>query len=424
MAEPVALLPQNAKSWELAHEITDALRWDLIDPQWIVRQTEPMTCDPAVLPVIAWERSVDLWYDDWSLERKRHVAANWYAYERLKGKVEGYRQFFALVGSTLKSVTAPLQEIFPEPGWTDAEREAFLAQFCQIRIYPLVPVIEFNDGLFLAAEAFSDAFVNDVAPTPYSVTIDTVVREARLFDPRTAQETALTRREMVEQTVHFGQAYQFEDVILPAVRDGLYVNDYLDQTRFLAVDDAPERIIRAAIERPYEVAVSSPQWSTVVPDGKLISIRPDLIREPFDDVGPFLDAMEVGLGEGCYLSADLAWQHIYERFYLYDRERDRDLPAGEGGSYVGHAQLGIPPFTADLKVEVLGQRDPDEFADYPDGYLIPDDLTRLERTLEATRACMSDRDTIYLITQTRRERRFGDFMTFGEPIIFGEFVED
>ena len=423
MAEPVSLLP-DPTPWELSHELTDAKRWSLLDPQWIVQQTDPMTCDPSMLPVIAWGRSVDLWYEDWSLEKRRYVAANWYAYERLKGKAEGFRRFYSLVGVKLLKVTAPPQGVYPKRGWTDEERQRYLAQFQQIRIYPKVPVREFQRGFFVASAARSKAFVGRVAPTAHKVTIDTVVREARLYDPTTGQETGLTRREVVSQTVHFGQAYRFEDIILPAKDGGFYVGDHL-RNRYLRGERAPERVIRTEIQRPYGVAVSRPQWSSVVPNGRLISIKPDLIRERFQDRGAFIGRASTGKRTAIYPKRDKAWQHVYERFYLYDRARDKGVSAGERGSYVGRCYLGMTPYTARMKVEIRGKRKTQEFrVGRPPGlYLKAEDRKILDRALEATRAAKSLRDTIFLQTQTRRNRRFGDRMTFGDRIIFGAKVE-
>jgi hypothetical protein len=312
---------------------------------------------------------------------------------------------------------------YPRRGWTEAERLAYLAQFQQIRIYPKVPVREFQRGMFVASAARSKAFVGEVAPTAYRITIDTVVREARLYDPETDQETVLTRRETVRDVVHVGQVYEFEDIVLPARRNGFYVGDHLDGKRFLGVDNAPERVIRTEIERPYGAAISRPQWSSVVPTARLISIYPDLVRERFSDRGCFIGRASTGLRTAIYPRRDKAWQHVYERFYLYDRQRDRGVTAGEPGCYVGHARLGMMPFTAEMKVEIRGKRRRGEFTDLPGQYLTPNIRTTLDRALEATRACKAARDTIYLQTQTRRSRRFGDRMMFGGRLVFGTKVE-
>jgi hypothetical protein len=423
MNAPISLLPSNSTPWETAHELTDAARWAAIDPMVITRTKDALLCEQQFLALLGWERSVDLWFDDWSEEKRRYVVDKWFEFERLKGTPEGFSRFYGLAGSKLLKVTSPPQMPYPRRGWTDAERLAYLAQFQQIRIYPKVPAREFQRGMFVASEARSKAFVGRVAPTAYRITIDTVVREARLYDPATDAETVLTRREIVRDVTHVGKVYEFEDIVLPARRNGFYVGDFLDGKRYLGRDNAPERVIRTEIERPYGAAVSRPQWSSVVPTARLISIYPDLMRERFVDRGHFIGRASTGLRTAIYPARDKAWQHVYERFYMYDRKRDRGVTAGEPGCYVGHARLGMMPFTAEMKVEIRGKRRREEFTNLPGQYLTRDNRTSLDRALEATRACKAARDTIYLQTQTRRSRRFGDRMMFGDELVFGTKVE-
>lgn len=423
MIDAVSLLPSNATAWETAHELTDAARFALIDPDHIRRQKDPLLCEPAVLPLLAWERSVDLWHDDWALAKKRDVVDRWSDYERLKGTPEGHRRFQALVGSEIRRVIRPPQTLYARRGWNEPERIAYLAQFQQIRIYPRVPVREFQRGFFVASPARSRAFVGREAPTAYRETIDAFLREARLFDPATATETALTRRQIVREVTHVGTVYQFEDIVLPARRRGLYVGDHLDGRRFLNADDANERVVRTEIARPNQVAVSRPQYSAVVPSGRLISIEPDLIRDRFVDDGPFFGRASTGLRSVMYCKRDLAWRHVYERFHLYDRRRDKGITAGEPGLYVGRARLGMAPYTAEIKVAIRGRRLRHEFANFSGGYLTRPDRTPLLRAIEAARVGKSARDTIRLDTLTRRKLRFGNRITFGDHHRFGAKLE-
>lgn len=423
MTEASSLLPQNATPWETAHELTDATRWAALDPSVITKVKDALQCDGRFLGVLGWERSVDLWFDDWSEEKKRHVVDRWFEYERLKGTVEGFRRAFALVGGELKAATLPPQGAWASEEWTEEERQRYLAQFQQVRIYPKVPVLEFQDGFFASTNEQSTAFADHVFATAYDVTLDTTIREARLYDPVTDAEAVLTRREVASEIVHVGTVYDFEDILLPAVADGLFDGDHLDDSRYLTLEDATDRVIRAEIRRPYGVALSRPQWSSVVPNARLITIMPDLVRERFDDAGAFLDGAWSGDFADIYAEPDVAWQHVYERFYLYDRSRDHGVTAGDEGCFADHAILGMTPFTAELKVEMPGQRKHWEFADFPEGFATDEDRTVLDRCLEATRAFKAARDTIYLDTKTRRARRFGDRVKFGDRVRFGDTVE-
>lgn len=427
MSEPVSLLPPNATPLDLAHELTDAARSP--DTSVVRKVKDALLCEARFLGVLAWEHSVDFWLPEWAEDKQRFVVDQWDRYEQLKTTPEGFKRFYALVGAKLLKITSPPQHVFAGRNWTTAERQRYLAQFQQIRIYPKVPVQEFRRGFFVASVYRSRAYVGHVAPTAYRVTIDTHVREARLYDPTTGLETVLTRREMVKAAIPGGTVYDFEDIVLPKRRFGFYVGDtvgnFKGTTHFLNADDAPQRVIRTEIQRPGGVAVSRPQWSSVVPDARLISIYPDLIRERFFDRGPFLDGRtSTGKRTAFYGARDYAWKHVYERFYVYDRTRDKGVTAGEPGSYVGRARLGMTPYTAIMKVEIRGKRRRTEFVDRPGQYLTRDPIKiPLERALAAARACKAGRDTIWHETKTRRPRRFGDHIRFGDRIIFGEKVE-
>lgn len=428
MAEVADLLPQNETVWEKANELTDAEAVADLDATVIWKVKDALLCDERFLAVLGWERSVDIWDETWPLEKKRFVVDQWFAYERLKGTPEGFRRAFSLHGVRLRKVTSPPQTLYARRGWTEQERAAYLAQFQQIRIYPLVPVREFQRGFFVASNARSKSFVGHVAPTPHAITIDTVVREARLYDPVTDDETVLTRREITKQVAHVGTVYEFEDIVLPKKRFGFYVGDHVGHfkasTQFLGRDDAPERTLRTTIQRPYGVALSRPQWTSAVPNARLINIYPDLVRETYVDHGAFLGRCSTGLRSAFYGQRDTAWQHVYERFHIFDRTRDKGVTAGEPGRYVGHARLGMMPFTAELKVEIRGKRKPWEFASYPGQFATTNDRKKLDQTLEATRAFKAGRDTIFLVTKTRRKRQFGDRQLFGDRIVLGAKVED
>lgn len=423
MTEATSLLPQNATPWETAHELTDATRWAALDPSIITKVKDALQCDARFLGVLGWERSVDLWYDDWPEAKKRHVVDKWFEYERLKGTVEGFRRFYSLVGARLVSARLPPQGAYASPEWTDADRARYLAQFQQLRIYPR-PVREFTDGFYPShgTDENDTAFSGEIFPTAYNLALDGVIREARLYEPLTGEETSLTRREFTQEIVHTGTVYSFEEIVFPSRADGFFEGDHIDDACYLVPDDAGERTIKTEIQRPYGVALSQPQWTSVVPDARLISIYPDLIREAFEDTGAFLDHIHPGDFEEIYSSPDDAWQHIYERFHVYDRARDRGIDAGEPGMYADHAWLGMMPFTAELKVEIISKTDPTDFGEH-EGFAAVDDLTLLHRTLDATRACKAARDTIYLDTVTRRTRRFGDRFTFGDRVRFGDTVE-
>ena len=73
MSNPAELLPDNAGLFErtVSQTLEDS---EIVAP--LVQALRPETAPDTVLPFIAAHESVDLWFSDWSLARKRQVIAN------------------------------------------------------------------------------------------------------------------------------------------------------------------------------------------------------------------------------------------------------------------------------------------------------------------------------------------------------------
>lgn len=91
-----SLLPPNATSQERAVANTMARLSDVpIDIRTI---NNPDTCPLALLPWLAWARSVNEWDSDWSEETKRAVIASSYAVHRKKGSIGSIKQALTAAG--------------------------------------------------------------------------------------------------------------------------------------------------------------------------------------------------------------------------------------------------------------------------------------------------------------------------------------
>lgn len=88
-----AILPAVARPFELAaaEAMTDTL------PVPIAAIMDPATAPAAFLPFLAAHESVDLWFDDWSLARKRQMIGEALELAALKGTREGLVRFLGFV---------------------------------------------------------------------------------------------------------------------------------------------------------------------------------------------------------------------------------------------------------------------------------------------------------------------------------------
>jgi phage tail P2-like protein len=103
------VLPANSQAYEQAAAagVSDTL------PIPIDTILDPGETPQAFLPFLAAHESVDLWYDDWSIERKRSMVADAVELAALKGTREGLRRFLAYVDAEITWLIAhPARFVF------------------------------------------------------------------------------------------------------------------------------------------------------------------------------------------------------------------------------------------------------------------------------------------------------------------------
>lgn len=84
MAEREHLLPSNSTEFERALSLASASILD-IDMDAIRRCSLAAECTAELLPILAWDRSVDVWRNSWTEAQKRAVVAGSFAYHKRKG---------------------------------------------------------------------------------------------------------------------------------------------------------------------------------------------------------------------------------------------------------------------------------------------------------------------------------------------------
>ncbi len=94
------LLPPNRSSLE--RSLRDVLPAELPVP--LRELNDPARCEAALLPYLAWTRSVDRWDPDWSDEAKRNAVATSFVLHQRKGTLTALRQVVEPIGA-LSEVT-------------------------------------------------------------------------------------------------------------------------------------------------------------------------------------------------------------------------------------------------------------------------------------------------------------------------------
>ncbi|WP_099864733.1 phage tail protein I [Pararhizobium haloflavum] len=106
------LLPQNAQSYEkaLAFAATDTL------PVPLAEILDPDTCPVEWLPFLAAHESVDLWYEDWPVERKRQMIRDSLMLSSIRGTRAAAEPYLAYVDAELVDrISHPTRFVI---GWT------------------------------------------------------------------------------------------------------------------------------------------------------------------------------------------------------------------------------------------------------------------------------------------------------------------
>lgn len=411
-----SLLPGNATPWETAHELTDAARWAILDIASIPRNVDPLTCAPAFINLVAWQRSVDLWYDDWSIEKRRNVADRWFDFERLKGTEAGHAAFQSLVGGNLLKAVTPPQHVYAVDGWTDAERDAYLSQLDEVRVHRFYPVDLDADGLF-ASDAFADEDFFNSEPSYFGY------RKAAFLVRPDGTQVDLTLDWQTEVSAE-GVSTEIERIVLPAKPDaGIYAGaDFLDED-FLDRDGVAERVIEITSAGAYRTTYGRQQFGVVFPNGERVAVEPVLISEigPPDPVGTFAGE---DFFDHAFLMPDSGWQQIFERYYIANPDAIVG-PADAEGCYFDDARFGIAPHSAELTIELTGRQieiGADEYFD--EGFLLPPELEGWNRLLDASEAAKTFTDTVLIDTATRRFPRLGDAFRLDGSWPLGEMIKD
>ena len=154
-----SLLPPNATAFETAEEKTDAARYPL-DTDSIRRVKDANETPADILPVLAWERSVDVWWPGQSETSQRFITDKSFELHKQKGTRTGLKRHIELTGAKVLRIDAPPLMAFPGREWTDEERLAWLARFPQIRTFKYR-----NSGQVAGAMyASDDLWMNEKAP--------------------------------------------------------------------------------------------------------------------------------------------------------------------------------------------------------------------------------------------------------------------
>lgn len=418
-----SLLPNSASTTprEKAVEGVMAERWAGLDIDVIRRSRDAWECDAHLLPYLAVDRGVDLWYDDWPEEWKRRAIDRMPRLKTLKGKVEGIRGYLALLDIPVTYVVQPPADGYLGDIVSEAERAAWFAKLPQIRLYPFRDIDAVLDG-----EGFVDdtMLVADDDEHGTYFDFEPALAGERLYIWHAGIETPLNflsrkisyRAGRRIETVQMARplASDIEDLEDSAIEDTVFEPTSADGV--ITIDMTGEATA-PIVPVPFSERAAMTRFETVSQSAQ--ASEEDAF---FDDNLMADDADE----DGTYFSDDDAGDYVYRRAYLSDPAVP--VPDIDGSLCVDQFIWDFPPYTLIVGIDI-SERVMDGDDRYlvgettiEDVYLDDDDSERLDRALEAIRCAQGGSDRVVVDVQIARPIKFGDAPRAGAGLKFGQMI--
>lgn len=412
---PETLLPTNRTAFEEAFDLALARVGEIeVEIEKVVR---PYEIPEALLPWLAWHLSVDLWRDEWPVEKKRVVTARSLPWHKRKGTKGAISEAIEIMGGEPRRYITPPGDPFLGRALTEEEREAFLARFAQLRVYPYVarshdakPGVHYRGPMW--------GFMGPIQRVDTRFT-----RTATLWDK--GEEETLTIKTVTPETAGIGTAVEFDEVVIPKRGSRAKYFNQPPKAKVFFVDDASvrERIIRIPRSVDYEYRLGREQYTTVLPDADLIHVEPRLIAEehPRQSGSMFFNGgAEDDVHAKSFLPPSIAWRHLFEQWHIHDPERAPDYRRGT--KYFRAARFGVAPFTAEIQVRIKKKRHPRAVGRFIGGFFIKSPQQEIADVREGVLVAQSLRDKLLLDTKTYAIPTVGDRRTVG-TLQIGQYIE-
>ncbi|MCO5153382.1 MULTISPECIES: phage tail protein I [unclassified Shinella] len=411
---PTLLPAGSTEPFERVLEQGSAERWEQMDIDVIRRAKDPWACPAHLLPYLAHEWSVDLWSDSWNEVQKRRAIDAAVRMHRLKGTEEGLRLAISLAGGELVSVVAPPSKTFLSPNTTREQREAFLARYPQLRIYPRRDRGR-SKGLFPGTK---HSFVERRFPLPTEAFFRALPR-AFIWDHGAETElTVLERR-------HTTEVAETEERVDLRQRGKRRLNHFgpLGHRKIFALEStAAKRIFsvhtRDTLEVPGQEQLAR---RLVLPSMVPIDVVAQMVRQRgirrTATAGRMFPGAKWFAG---FLQSSRAKERVYRRTYLFDPKRA--LNKKGAFTFLGKARLGMPAHHAEIKVKIRYKRHRFAFGRFVAGFVLERPKTELALVKAAIRSHKRLSDKILITTKTTDVARAGVEHLAGS-IAAGQLVE-
>lgn len=374
------ILPSQAKPLEINLERATAFEGLPVDG--LRHLTDPYRVDARFLPWLAFAAAVDIWDESWPEEKRRSVIAQQFRLHRLKGTLGGARAFLDLVGVSIDEAFTPPMKIYSGPSLTREEREAWLRNLPQVRVWRR----------------------NERGNAGHSVVmgggLHGAIMRTRFFVPSTAGERMRRRARWVvkgaETDVRVTEFGSYFQVHLPGTMGRrVYSRALANGSRFFQPSVAGRRLMTIA------PVTTSARRGVVGPRLTPVSSEPEIIAEK----GKAGRAVFAGcaFGRSFFLPSTSEFR-LYARHAVSAGGEAAVRTRSKSFQFMGVGRYGMAPHSAELKLRIRGRRKPfaAAFGTFAPRtrFWLPRNPEPVGKALAALRASKRHSDRIAIDTQT------------------------
>lgn len=334
---PEHLQPRNATM--LVKTLASAgKRMDAI-PVEIDKLKDPLAIPRQFLPHIAFEYSTDVWSAKrWPEQRRRAVADAAILLHRLKGTAYALKEYARYADAKVISIEKPPMGVFSGPSLTVAQREAWLANLPQIRLWAFreattAPQWKAFLGSNKVGHLRSVMFcLGGPAPTP-STAITRLGRRAKWVVGGSETDTTVA---------NVGSNYQLR--LSGKAGDRVFSGDPSGAAEYFIPSDAWKRLVSIAPK------ARLPWRSAVTPSLQAVTSEPERVVVPGTAGNSVFCDEPCGMGFFVPTSAPM---RIYERYPVLGPDTTPRRPTCQ---FMGEGRYGFPAHTAHVRVSLPGKR--------------------------------------------------------------------
>lgn len=393
-----------SKRWAPVAALTD--RYFNI-PVWKALVQHIPTTEPEMLEYLAAEMELletAAWQAATTDKQRRYLIEQAHTRHRTRGTNAGLRREAAEAGGEVRRIIAPPNKFFASAAPTPAERNAWLANMPEIRIYSRRE----------PGQAGAVAFARRMFPGYRCFSVRSDALERSRLKVTLVQNGVETPLETWDVELASRQRLAVNRIVIPGKAGSrAFIGRMFAGRSWPMLSDASTRQIILEDVAYYSEPTATRHLRTVQPGLTPIDADGEIIaeRHPASPGASF--ARRMFPGAGYFVLPSRAYRHNYRRIKLHDPSAP--VTRARAASHVGVTRLGMPPHHAHIEVALFGKRNPafGRFAGQP---VVTGDRQPLQRLLANLRLTKRESDVLTLSTKIFKPLQAGWHLLAGEHI--------